>query len=148
MLLQLDTHIPSHLTWTYHGGPHELEYCLMLSSWLSVLLCRLPRFCRVGTCITWAACATGCSRAAQTISPAQFAECHCLSRKQHSVVSITFQFLLCMHHLPAGYSASNTIIEQARMPCCVAEHFVATALRYVAHDKLCSLASFTLYHAH
>ena len=62
------------------------------------MLCRLLRYCHVGMCTTWAAYATGCSRAEQTTSPAPSAERPCLSRKHASVVSANFwQSLLVMY---------------------------------------------------
>ena len=58
-----------------------------------MMVCRLQRCFPVATSIIWAACVTGCNRAAQTTSPVLFAEPPCLSRKQLNQASACLMLL-------------------------------------------------------
>ncbi len=107
----------THVTDNQHGllpDLPEASYSCSVSSCrheMSVVLpCRHLRCCRVGTCTTWAACETGCSRAALTTSPVPFAAPLSLSRSNHCQVSqghyqcwcrLSCAFFLSLHCGPA-----------------------------------------------
>lgn len=100
-----------------------------------MMVCRLQRCFPVATSIIWAACVTGCNRAAQTTSPVLFAEPPCLSRKQLNQASA------CLMLLPRSVGCVQLYVGEA-IGCfeeCTKHHECAQYL------FCCKSASFCLH---